>query len=49
MWKINEVSQDLPAVTQQTFTCSKLTIETLKIGCKVCSKLTIKTFWCFHC
>ena len=30
--------------TQVTFTCSKLTIETLqRIWCGICSKLTIKT------
>ena len=31
------------AKTQLTFTCSKLTIETLKKGCEIWLKLTIKT------
>ena len=29
--------------TQPAITCSKLTIETLEQGVKICSKLTIKT------
>ena len=44
-------------ISQLTFTCSKLTIETLEKGVKKYSKLTIKTperrqmtsFWCFYC
>ena len=30
-------------ITQQLFTCSKSTIETLEKKCEICSKLTIKT------
>ena len=30
-------------LTQQTFTCSKSTIEKLEKGVEICSKLTIKT------
>ena len=29
-------------LTQLTFTCSKLTLETLEQRCEICSKLTIK-------
>ena len=36
--------------TQPAFTCSKLTIETLKQRCEICSKITIKTpKWCQRC
>ena len=36
------VTGKVPFITQPTFTCSKLTIETLEQRCEVCSKLTIK-------
>ena len=32
-----------PSASQSGFTCSKVTIETLEQGVKICSKLTIKT------
>ena len=32
-----------PSTSQPTFTCSKLTMETLEHGRKICSRLTIKT------
>ena len=42
--------------SQRTFTCSKLTIETLEQGVRYVQKLTIKTperrlasFWCLYC
>ena len=35
-------SNDAIILTQPTFTCSKLAIETLEQSCEICSKLTIK-------